>query len=107
MIGPPLFRIHIIDLVDGSSNLKLFADDFSLFSVAPIVITMVKELNQMGCKMSLNSEPHKLAQEVILKRKTDKEHHHFLVFNNKNVSEANTQTHLGNFLITVYHSRNI
>ena len=108
MLGPLLFRIYIIDLVDGSSsNLKLFADDFSLFSVASIVITMVKELNQMGCKMSLNSEPHKLAQEVILSRKTDKEHHHFLVFNNKNVSEANTQTHLGNFLITVYHSRNI
>lgn len=87
MLGLLLFRIYIIDLVGGSSsNLKLFADDFSLFSVAPIVNTVAKKLNQMAYKMSLNSEPHKEAQEVILSRKTDKEYYHFPVFNNKNVS---------------------
>ena len=46
-------------------------------------------------KMSFNPDPSKQAQEVIFSRKTKKEYHPPLAFNNKNVSETNSQKHLG------------
>ena len=44
--------------------------------------------------MSFNPDPSKQAQEVIFSRKTKKEYHPPLAFNN-NVSETNSQKHLG------------
>ena len=44
--------------------------------------------------MSFNPDPSKQAQEVIFNRKTKKQYHP-LVFNNNNVSETNSQKHLG------------
>ena len=45
--------------------------------------------------MSFNPDPSKQAQEVIFSRKTKKEYHPPLAFNNNNVSETNSQKHLG------------
>ena len=45
--------------------------------------------------MSFNPDPSKQAQEVIFSRKTKKEYHLHLAFNNNNVSETNSQKHLG------------
>ena len=45
--------------------------------------------------MSFNPDPSKPAQEVIFSRKTKKEYHTPLAFNNNNVSETNSQKHLG------------
>ena len=45
--------------------------------------------------MSFNPDPSTQAQEVIFSRKTKKEYHLPLAFNNNNVSETNSQKHLG------------
>ena len=115
ILGPLLFLIYIDDLSDGlSSYAKLFADDTSLFSVVfyycflHFIIfyyanTTAKELNNdlvkisrwaYPWKMSFNPDPSKQAQEVIFSRKTKKEYHSPLAFNNNNVSETNLQKHL-------------
>ena len=105
ILGPLLFLIYINDLADGlSSNAKLFADDTSLFSVVHNANTTAKELNNdlvkisrwaYQWKMSFNPDPSKQAQEVIFSRKTKKEYHPPLAFNNNNVSETNSKKHLG------------
>ena len=83
---------------------KLFADDTSLFSVVHNANTTAKELNNdlvkinrwaYQWKMSFNLDPSKQAQEVLFSRKTKKEYHPPLAFTNNNVSETNSQKHLG------------
>ena len=97
--------IYISYLADGlSSNAKLFADDTSLFSVVHNANITPKELNNdlvkisrwaYQWKMNFNLDPRKQAQEVIFSRKTKKEYHSPLTFNNNNVLETNSQKHLG------------
>ena len=108
MLGLLLFLIYISDIVDGlSSNAKLFADDTSLFSVAHNANTTAKELNNdlvkinrlaYQWKMSFNPDSSKQAQEVIFSRETKKEYHPTLAFNNNDLSETNSQKHLGDVL---------
>ena len=105
ILDPLLFSIYINDLADAlSSNAKLFADDTSLFFVIHNVNTTENELNNglvkisrwaYRWKMSLNPDPSKQAQELIFSRKTKKEYHPPLAFNNDNVSETNSQKRLG------------
>ena len=97
--------IYINDLADGlSSNAKLFADDTSLFSAVHNANTTPKELNNdlvkisrwaYQWKMRFNPDPSKQAHKVIFSRKTKKEYHPSLAFNNNNVSETNSQKHQG------------
>ena len=69
--------IYINDLVDGlSSNAKLFADDTSLFSVVHNANTAGKEFNN----------------HIVGKKK---EYHPPLAFNDNDVSENDSQKHLG------------
>ena len=46
-------------------------------------------------KIRFTPEHSKQAQEVIFRRKTNKEYHPPLAFSNNNVSETNSQKHLG------------
>ena len=76
ILGTLLFLIYINDLSDNlSSNVKLFADDTSLFSVTHDVNASARELNDdlrkisnrtFQWKMSFHPDLNKQAEEVIL-----------------------------------------
>ena len=113
ILGSLLFLIYINDPSDNlSSNVKLFADDTSLFSVTHDVNVSARELNDdlkkisnwtSQWKMSFNLDVNKQAQEVIFSRKIKSNIHPPLVFNNNIMSQANSQKHLGitlNFKLT-------
>ena len=100
-----LFLIYINDLTEGlTTNVKLFADDTSLFSVVHDTQTSANDLNEglkiindwaFQWKMNFNPDPTKQAHEVIFSRKTKEIYHPPLVFNNTNVSQSSSQKHLG------------
>ena len=104
ILGLLLFLIYINDLPDGlSSNTKLFAGDTSLFSVVRDINTTAIELNKdlnwaFQWKMTFNPDCSKQAQEIVFSRKLKKATYPsllFLLFNNNNVSQVNSQKHLG------------
>ena len=77
------------------------ADGDSLFSVAHDINTSAIELNSalkknqwlgLSMEMTFNPDRNKQAQEIIFSRKV--KNGTPLLFNNNNVSEVNTQTHL-------------
>ena len=81
-----LFLSYINDLPDGlNSNVKLFADDTSLFSVVHNIYGSVNLLNSnvfklnqwaLQWKMSFNPDPTKKAQEITrFSRKTSQRNH--------------------------------
>ena len=108
ILGPLLFLIYINDLPDNlSTNVKLFADDTSLFSVVHDIATSSCDLNYdlnrvrewaFQWKMGFNPEPSKQAQEVIFTRKLQKKDYPPLYFNDSSVKETCTQKHLGMLL---------
>ena len=105
ILGPLLFLIFINDLSDDlMSNVKLFADDTSLFSVVHNVNTSSTNLNNdfrkisdwaIQWKMSFNPDPSKQAQEVIFSRKRRNSNHDSIYFNNNFVNQVPSQKHLG------------
>ena len=105
ILGPLLFLIYINDLAnDLSSNVKLFADDTSLFSEIHDASAFARELDDdlkkinkwaFQWKMSFNPDLSKQAQEVIVSCKIKKLSHPSLVFNNNNVLQTSSQKHLG------------
>ena len=108
-LGPLFFLIYINDLSDGlTSNLNLFADDTSLFSVVENINSTANNLNSdlikisdwaFQWKMRFNPDPIKQAQEVIFSRKISKIDHPPLHFN-ENLVKSSTQKHLGMTLDT-------
>ena len=96
IFGPLLFFIYINDLSENLvSNLKLSADDTSLFSVIFDKDLSAKNLNDdlnrinnwaFQWKMSFNTDPNKQAQEVIFSRKIQKSSQSSLIFNNNIVT---------------------
>ena len=105
ILGRLLFLIFINDLTEGlTTNVKLFADDTSLFSVVHDTQTSVNDLNKdlemitnwaFQWKMNFNLDPTKQAHELIFSRKTKEIYHPPLVFNNTSVSQSSFQKHLG------------
>ena len=100
-----LFLIYINDLTEGlTTNVKLFADDTSLFSVVQDTQTSANDLNKdleiinnwaFQWKMNFNPDPAKQAHEVIFSHKAKEIYHPPLVFNNTSVSQSSSQKHLG------------
>ena len=91
------------------TNVKLFADDTSLFSVVHDVNTSSTNLNNdlrkishwaIQWKMSFNPDPSKQAQEVIFSRKRQNPNHDSIYFNNTLVNQVPPQKHLGMHLDT-------
>ena len=105
ILGRLLFLIFINDLTEGlTTNVKLFADDTSLFSVVHDTQTSVNDLNKdlemitnwaFQWKMNFDLDPTKQAHELIFSRKTKEIYHPPLVFNNTSVSQSSFQKHLG------------
>ena len=102
---PLLFLIYINDLSNNlPSNVKLLADNTSLFSVTHDVNLPAKKLNDdlrqisnlaFQWKMSFNPDLNKQTQEVTFIRKININIHPLLVFNNNVVSQVNSHKHLG------------
>ena len=89
---------------DGlKSNVKLFADDTSLFSVVKnkeSASDLTNDLDMISkwaynWKMSFNPDPKKPAQEILFSRKNANITHPIIHFNNVHVQRANQQRHLG------------
>ena len=104
ILGPLFFLIYINDLPDGlKSNVKLFADDTSLFSVVKNKESASDLTNNLDMiskwpynwKMSFNPDPNKPEQEVLFSRKNSNITHTIIHFNNVQVQRANYQRHLG------------
>ena len=105
VLGPLLFLVYINDLSDNiKSNMKLFADDSSLFlRVKDINLAheqLLQDLNEITkwanqWKMRFNPDITKQAIEVIFSYKYKKENHPPLLFNNIPVARRESTKHLG------------
>ena len=106
VLGPLLFLVYINDLADGvSSNIKLFADDSSLFARVKnnVNITHARLTDDLqtitswahSWKMKFNPDITKQAIEVIFSHKNSKPFHPPLVFNNIPVDRRSSTKHLG------------
>ena len=105
ILGPLLFLIYINDISKNlESNVKLFADDTSLFSVVFDPNISARTLNNdlskieqwaFQWKMSFNPDLSKQAQEVLFSKKKNISYHPDLYFNQSKVKVVPAQKHLG------------
>ena len=100
MLGPLFFLVYINDLVDTvDSDVKIFADDTSLFSVVRDEAITAQQLNRdlervrlwaWQWKMEFNANK---TEEVIFSAKRIKPHHPTLFLGNTEVERSrNTNT---------------
>ena len=97
ILGPLFFflYIYINDLSDNlESNVKLFVDDTSMFSVVRVPINTSQKLNSdlhkvslwaYKWKISFNPDPSKQTQEVNFSRKINKVYHPPFLFDNSTI----------------------
>ena len=108
VLGPLLFLVYINDLTDNiSSQMRLFADDSSLFTrvegVDQTQEKLIKDLQSVTnwahqWKMVFNPDITKQAIEVIFSVKKKKPDHPELIFNNIPVARQDYTKHLGVYL---------
>ena len=108
ILGPLFFLVYINDLtVDLKCNVKLFADDTSLFTIVQDPSTAASDINHdlelikkwaHDWRMSFNPDARKHAVEVIFSRKNKAVDHPVIVFNNTAVKVVDEHKHLGMLL---------
>ena len=105
VLGPLLFLIYINDLTENiSANMKLFADDSSLFikvrnieEAQNILMTDLEKITQWAnqWKMQFNPDITKQAIEIVFSSKYNKPNHPLLTFNGIPVARSDSTEHLG------------
>ena len=105
VICPLFFFIYINNLPLGlTTNVKLFADDNSFFSVAKNASVYATRLNNdlvkiqdwdFNWKMLFNTDPNKRAKEVIFSKNIVLGTYPSLFFKNSLIEQDTTQKHFG------------
>ena len=102
ILGPLLFLLYINDIVhDIGSNIRLFADDTSLFIIVEDAITAAACLNndpdkisQWAAKWMVTFNPSK-TESLLISRKTNKVRHPPIFMQNHKVVEVDSHKYLG------------
>ena len=105
ILGPLFFLVYINDLIaDLKCNVKLFADDTSLFTVVRESNIAKNDMDHdlklisqwaHDWRMSFNPDPQKQAMELMFSRKRNELDHPVIHFNNIPVEKVNEHKHLG------------
>ena len=105
ILGPIFFLVYINDLAVGlKCNVKLFADDTSLFTVVEDSNTAANDMNHdldligqwaHSWRMSFNPDPQKQAVELTFSKKKIEIDHPVILFNDIPVKKVNEHKHLG------------
>jgi len=105
ILGPLFFLIYINDLTAGlKCNVKLSADDTSLFTIVQDSTTAANDMNHdlelikqwaNDWRMSFNPDPQKQAVELTFSRKRIEIDHPVVLFNDIPVKKVNENKHLG------------
>ena len=114
VLGLIFFLVYINDLAEGlASDVRLFADDTSLFSVvydeqvsADILNADLKFIEKWAYqwKMQFNPDKNRQAIQVILSHRKSRPIHPPLIVNGSEVVTLDEQKHLGFFSILGYPS---
>ena len=104
ILGPHLFLVYINDLPNElKSNVKLFADDTSLFTIIKDKQESADVLNNdlslmpkwaFNWKMLINPDTNKPAQELLFSRKKKTQNHPNVSLNSIQVERVSHQKHL-------------
>ena len=105
ILGPLLFLIYINDIVlDIHSNIRLFADDTSLYLIVNDPVESARKLNsdldtihQWAKRWLVKFNPAK-SESLLISRKTNRPLHPQLLMNNEPINEVASHKHLGIFL---------
>ena len=105
ILGPLLFLLFINDIVsDIASNIRLFADDTTLYMIVENPLTTAEVLNSDIHKIStwakkwlVTFNPLK-TESLIISRKVNKPNHPYIYMENNQITEVNSHKHLGIFL---------
>ena len=99
ILGPLLFLLFINDIVtDIGSNIRLFADDTSLFIFVKYPDTAAELINLDLKKTWLVSFNPRKTESLLISRKLNKALHPPLFVENQVISEVESHKHLGVFL---------
>ena len=102
ILGPLLFLIYINDIVnDINSNIRLFADDTSLYLIvedpetaADLMNSDLEKIHQWAQSWLVNFNPNK-TEQMIISRKAVPPRHPNLEMNNVDIQKVDSHKHLG------------
>ncbi|MES9994334.1 MAG: reverse transcriptase family protein [Candidatus Thiodiazotropha sp.] len=105
ILGPLLFLLYINDIVnDIGSNIRLFADDTSLFIIVDDPLTAAGSLNtdlnrisQWAATWLVSFNPAK-TESLLISRKRNRQHHPPLFMQDHQITEVESHKHLGLYL---------